>query len=41
MNSGGLISPELAAQKIVNIIFLNKPTFHGKFIDSDGKILSW
>ena len=41
MNSGGLISSKSAAQKIINICFLNKSTFHGKFIDSDGKILSW
>ena len=41
LNSGGLVSPEIAAQKIINICVKNKKNFSGMFIDIDEKILDW
>ena len=41
LNSGGLIHPEVAAQKIINICVKNKKNFSGIFIDVDEKILDW
>tara|TARA_X000000950_G_C13417483_1_gene458770 strand:- start:186 stop:500 length:315 start_codon:yes stop_codon:yes gene_type:complete len=40
MNTGGLISTEIAAQKIINICSDNNLNYRGKFIDTNGKILS-
>lgn len=41
MNTGGLISAEMAAQKIINICSQNNLNYRGKFIDNNGKVLSW
>lgn len=41
MNTGGLISTEMAAQKIINICSQNNLNYRGKFIDNNGKVLSW
>jgi len=41
MNTGGLVSPEMVAQKIINICSKNNFNYRGKFIDTNGKILSW
>jgi 3-oxoacyl-[acyl-carrier protein] reductase len=41
MNTGGLISAEIAAQKIINICSQNNLNYRGKFIDNNGKVLSW
>lgn len=41
MNTGGLVSAEMAAQNIINICSKNNLNYRGKFIDSNGKILSW
>jgi hypothetical protein len=41
MNTGGLVSAEIAAQKIINICSQNNLNFRGKFIDTNGKVLSW
>jgi len=41
MNTGGLISADLASQKIINISSENNSFFCGKFIDIDCKILEW
>jgi len=41
INTGGLISPEIAARKIVNIFSHNNLNYRGKFIDINGKILGW
>ena len=41
MNTGGLISPEIAARKIINIFSHNNLNYRGKFIDINGKILGW
>ncbi len=41
MNTGGLVSPEIAAQKIINVCCKNSLNYRGKFIDTNGKILSW
>ena len=40
MNTGGLISTEMAAQKIINICSDNNLNYRGKFIDTNGKILT-
>jgi short-subunit dehydrogenase len=41
MNTGGLISPEIAARKIINISSDNNLNYRGKFIDLNGNILGW
>ena len=41
MNTGGLISADLASQKIINISSENNSFFCGKFIDIYCKILEW
>lgn len=41
MNTGGLVSAEIVAQKIINICSKNNFNYRGKFIDTNGKILSW
>ena len=41
MNTGGLISPEIAARKIINISSDNNLDYRGKFIDLNRNILGW
>ncbi len=41
LNSGGLISPKFAAQKIINLCATKTLKFNGKFIDINKKILKW
>ena len=41
MNSGGVISPEFSAQKIINIISENNSKSSGKLIDINQKVLEW
>ena len=41
LNSGGLISPKIAAQKIINLCAENNSKFNGKFIDINKNILEW
>jgi len=41
MNTGGLISSEIAARKIINLFSDNNLNYRGKFIDLNGNILGW
>tara|TARA_Y100000996_G_C22384225_1_gene586387 strand:+ start:82 stop:825 length:744 start_codon:yes stop_codon:yes gene_type:complete len=41
LNSAGLISAEMAAQKIINICSKNSFSLNGKFIDADLKNIKW
>lgn len=41
LNTGGLIMPDIAAQKIINICSENQNRFSGKFINLEKKILKW
>ena len=41
LNSGGLISPKISAQKIINLCAGNNSKFSGKFIDINKNILEW
>ena len=41
LNSGGLISPKFAAQKIINLCATKTLKFNGKFIDINKKIIQW
>ncbi len=41
MNSGGLMSPELSAQKIINILSKNNSKLSGLLIDMNSKVLQW
>ena len=41
LNSGGLISPEVSAQKIINLCAENNFKFSGKFLDINKNILEW
>jgi len=41
LNTGGLIMPSVAAQKIINICVENQNKFSGIFIDIEKKILKW
>ena len=41
LNRGGLISPELSSQKIINLCAENNFKFSGKFIDINKNILEW
>jgi len=41
LNSGGLISPEMSAQKIINLCAENNIKYSGKFIDINKNILEW
>ena len=41
LNSGGLISPEVSAQKIINLCAENNFKFSGKFIDINKNALEW
>lgn len=41
MNTGGLISPEIAARKIIDLSSDNNLNYRGKFIDLNGNILGW
>ena len=41
MNSGGVLDPEFAAQKIINISAENDQTLSGSLIDLNKKILPW
>lgn len=41
LNAGGWITPDIAAQKIINICTINKKQYSGLFIDLEKKILEW
>ena len=41
LNSGGLISPEISAQKIINLCAENNFKFSGKFLDINKNVLEW
>jgi len=41
LNSGGLISPEVSAQKIINLCAENNFKFSGKFLDINKNVLEW
>ncbi len=41
MNSSGIISPDLSAQKIINIISENNPNLSGFFIGINKEIINW
>ena len=41
LNVGGLIMPDIVAQKIINICAENQNKFSGIFIDIEKKILKW
>jgi len=41
LNSGGILSSEYSAKKIINILARNKIKNNGRFIDIDEKILDW
>ena len=41
MNTGGLISSEIAARKIIKLFSDNNLNYRGKFIDLNGNILGW
>ena len=41
MNSGGIISPELSDQKIINILSKNNSKLSGLLIDINSKVLQW
>ena len=41
LNTGGIISPTFASQKIINICAENNLNFSGKFIDINKNILKW
>ena len=41
LNTGGILSPDYSARKIINISAKNKKKNNGKFIDINEKILDW
>ena len=41
MNNSGLISPDISAQKIINIISENNPNLSGSFVGINKEIIKW
>ena len=41
MNSAGIISPDISAQKIINIISENNSNLSGLFIGINKEIIKW